>query len=98
MVKWLVRRAAVWQPQVRIMPNSSPLVQPRKILEQESNCADFSQRSSRRVSPSSRMDIVSIMKTENYKINKKSAGKGTKKFKSLRLITKEYIHQLPRVG
>jgi hypothetical protein len=53
---------------VRIPPGTPPLVQPRKVQEQESNGADFSQRSSRRyqrssrrVSPSPRMNIVSIL-------------------------------------
>jgi hypothetical protein len=56
------------------------LVQLRKIQEQESNGADFSQLSSMRVSPSPRMNIVSILLTENYNINKKSAEKGTTNF------------------
>ncbi len=38
-------------PRVRIPPGTTSLVQPRKIQEQEINDADFSQRSSRRVSP-----------------------------------------------
>ncbi len=58
---WLARRAAVRQSRVRIPPGSPPLVQPRKIQEQKSIGADFSQRSSRRISPSPRMNIVSIL-------------------------------------
>ena len=65
---WLARRAAVRQSRVRIPPGTPPLVQPRKIQEQKSIGADFSQRSSRRfqrssrrISPSPRMNIVSIL-------------------------------------
>jgi hypothetical protein len=58
---WLVRRAAVRQARVRIPPRTPPLIQPRKVQEQESNCSDFCLRSSRRVSPSPRMNIVSIL-------------------------------------
>ncbi len=66
MAMWLARRAAVRQSRVRIPPGTPPLVQPRKIQEQKSIGADFSQRSrrrfqrsSRRISPSPRMNIVS---------------------------------------
>jgi hypothetical protein len=98
--KWLVRRAAVRQPRVRIPPGTPPLVQPRKIQGLESNGADFSQRSSRRVSPSSRMNIVSILRTESTKINKKSAGKGPKILKKnsfFRLVQTGKLKILNRV-
>ncbi len=48
-------------PRGRIPPGTPSLVQPRKFQKQESNGEDFSQRSSRRVSPSQRMNIVSIL-------------------------------------
>jgi hypothetical protein len=55
---WLVRRAAVRQPRVRILPGTPPLVQLRKIKAQESNGANFSQRSSRRYQRSSRQPVT----------------------------------------
>jgi hypothetical protein len=57
----LARRADVRQSRVWIPPGTPPLVQPRKIQEQKSIGAEFSQRSSRRVSPSPRMNIVSTL-------------------------------------
>ncbi len=65
---WLARRAAVRQSRVRIPPGTPPLVQPRKIQEQKSIGADFSQRSSRRFQRSSRRISPCITKDE-YCIN-----------------------------
>ncbi len=97
---WLVRRAAVRQSRVQIPPGTPPLVQPRKIQEQKSYGADFSQcssrrdqRSSRRVSPSLRVNIVSIRycRQKITKINKKSARKGTKKKKESQSWSDYYV-------
>jgi hypothetical protein len=63
------------------------LVQPRKVQEQKSIGADFSQRSSRRyqrssrhVSPSPRMDIVKYCKKEITKKIKRVPGRASKCF------------------
>jgi hypothetical protein len=38
---WIVRRAAVRQPRVRIPPGTPPLVQPRKVQEQKATVQIF---------------------------------------------------------
>ncbi len=85
---WLARRAAVRKSQVWIPPGTPPLVQPRKIQEQKSIGTDFPSAAAGDTSAAAGVSarhqgwiLYQYCRQKITKINKKSAGKGTKNFK-----------------